>query len=409
MQSQVKFKRTRTILILDPKVKTMKTFLPFFKSIKTKLLLLVICFITTNIAIAQPNLLPNASFETTVMPNINANNILGAGVPYGGWNCTNGGFNIIHVNGAGYSQGQDTAADGSQYVDVRSSDGFISTTFTISTPSFLFFNGSFGTRDAGRSDYINWTGIIVILNSSNIVVASSNTVSFTTITNKNAWYTLAGSSPQLPAGTYTYRSYIGNFGHFDKASVVASSTPLPIKLESFTAIAKDKVVRLNWVVSEEINFSHYIIEKSIDGISFNQAGVVLGNASNKTNYSFSDNLNTIQTGLIYYRLRSTDIDGKSELSSTRIIRISEEAKSSISIITYPNPVSNEIRVTLPANWQNKKVVYEIFNASGRTAKRIETASSNQTEIMNVSSLAPGFYIVRVSFEGQTAQQKIIKQ
>jgi hypothetical protein len=29
--------------------------------------------------------------------------------------------------------------------------------------------------------------------------------------------------------------------------------------------------------------------------------------------------------------------------------------------------------------------------------------------VNVSSLSPGFYIVRVSFEGQTAQQKIVKQ
>lgn len=387
----------------------MKTFLPFFKSIKTKLLLLVICFITTNVAIAQPNLLANASFETTVMPNINANNILGAGVPYGGWNCTNGGFNIIHVNGAGYSQGQDTAANGRQYVDVRSSDGFISTTFTITTPSFLFFNGSFGTRDAGRSDYINWTGIIEILNSSNTVVASSNTVSFTTTTNKNAWYTLAGSSPQLPAGTYTYRSYIGNFGHFDKASVVASSTPLPIKLESFTAIAKDKVVHLNWVVSEEINFSHYIIEKSIDGVTFSQAGVVFGNTNSKTNYSFTDNLNTTQAMLIFYRLRSVDIDGKSELSSTRIIRISKQREKAISIVTYPNPVSNEVRITIPANWQNKKVAYEIFNANGRTAKRIETANSSQTEIVNVSTLSPGFYIVRVSFEGETIQQKIIKQ
>jgi hypothetical protein len=385
----------------------MKTFLPFFKSITTKLFLLIACFITTNVAIAQPNLLANASFETTLMPNINANNILGVGVPYGGWYCTNGGFNIIHVNGAGYSQGQDTAANGSQYVDVTSSDGFISKTFT--TPSFLFFNGSFGTRDAGRSDYVNWNGSIVILNSSNTIVASSNTMSFTTTTNKNAWYTLAGSSTQLPAGTYTYRSYIGNFGHFDKASVVASSTPLPIKLESFTAIAKDKAVRLNWVVSEEVNFSHYIIEKSIDGINFNQAGVVLGNISNSINYSFSDNLNTIQTGLIYYRLRSVDIDGKSEISATRIIRFTIQAEKNISIITYPNPVSNEVRITIPASWQNKKVVYEIFNASGRTAKRIETANSSQTEIVNVSTLSPGFYIVRVSFEGQTAQQKIIKQ
>ena len=87
----------------------------------------------------------------------------------------------------------------------------------------------------------------------------------------------------------------------------------------------------------------------------------------------------------------------------------KEAEKGISIIIYPNPVSNEVRITIPANWQNKKVVYEIYNAAGKMAKRMETARSNQTEIVNVSSLSSGFYIVRVNFEGQTAQQKIIKQ
>ncbi len=134
-----------------------------------------------------------------------------------------------------------------------------------------------------------------------------------------------------------------------------------------------------------------------------------GNATDKTNYSLSDNVNTNQAGVIYYRLRSFDIDGKSELSETRIIRIGKQTEKNISIVTYPNPVSNEVRITIPANWQNKKVVYEVFNAAGKAIKKIETANSSQTETMNVSSFAPGFYIVRVSFEGQIAQQKIVKQ
>ncbi|MBK7560992.1 MAG: T9SS type A sorting domain-containing protein [Chitinophagaceae bacterium] len=81
----------------------------------------------------------------------------------------------------------------------------------------------------------------------------------------------------------------------------------------------------------------------------------------------------------------------------------------MTILTYPNPVTNEVRITIPANWQNKKVVYELLNANGQTAKKTVTTGSSQTETMNVSSLNSGLYIVKVTCEGQSAIQKIIKQ
>jgi hypothetical protein len=116
-----------------------------------------------------------------------------------------------------------------------------------------------------------------------------------------------------------------------------------------------------------------------------------------------------QASVIYYRLRTVDVDGKSGYSATRIIRIGKQTGQTISILTYPNPVSNELRITLPDNWQNKKVTFEIFNANGQVSKRTESANSGQTETLNVSNLVRGFYFVRASCEGQTAQQKIIKQ
>jgi hypothetical protein len=185
---------------------------------------------------------------------------------------------------------------------------------------------------------------------------------------------------------------------------------LPVKLNSFTANLINSKIDLKWVTASEINVSHFIVEKSTDGVNFNEAGLIFafGNPADITNYTFSDNVNINQAGVIYYRLRSIDIDGKSEISETRIIRIGKQTEKNISILTYPNPVSNEVRITIPANWQNKKVVYEIFNAAGKAINKIETTNISQTETVNVSSLTPGFYIVRVSFDGKIAQQKIVK-
>ncbi len=190
-----------------------------------------------------------------------------------------------------------------------------------------------------------------------------------------------------------------------------SLSTLPVKLVSFTAALNNNKADLKWTTASEINVSHFVIERSTDGVNFNDAAVVFanGNTTDNTNYSFSDDLNNIQSGIVYYRLRSVDIDGKSQYSETRIIRISKQAVNAITIVAFPNPVINEVRICIPNEWQNKKVTYEVLNANGQVSKKTETGSSSQTETMNMSALAPGFYIVRVSYEGQTAQQKIIKQ
>ena len=119
-------------------------------------------------------------------------------------------------------------------------------------------------------------------------------------------------------------------------------------------------------------------------------------------------MNTSQPAVIYFRLRSVDIDGKNELSEIKIIRIGKQGESGISIVAYPNPATNEVRITIPANWQNKKVAYQLLSANGQPVKTTERANSNQTEVINVGSLAPGLYFVKVVCEGQIAQQKIIK-
>lgn len=230
----------------------------------------------------------------------------------------------------------------------------------------------------------------------------------------NSWN--AGSSHKAGVAPTTPMSWdYSNQGQGSYWGMVAVSLkgdiPLPIILTDFSAQYNKPNVTLKWTTSQEINFSHFVIERSTSGTNYTDAGVVFayGNAGDITNYSFSDNLNNIQSGIVYYRLRLVDIDGKSKYSETRIIRIGKQDENAITILTYPNPVTNELRISIPNNWQNKKVTYEVFNANGQVSKKSETGSGSQTETVNMSNLAPGFYIVRVSCEGQTAQQKIIKQ
>ncbi|WP_276503161.1 Ig-like domain-containing protein [Terrimonas pollutisoli] len=187
---------------------------------------------------------------------------------------------------------------------------------------------------------------------------------------------------------------------------------LPVKLASFTAILNGNDIDLKWATSSEKSVSHFVIEKSIDGEIYAEAGIVFaaGNSNETRSYSFSDQgIDAGKQAVIYYRLRSVDIDGKSELSYVRSIRFGKTAEQKLSVVAYPNPVINELHITIPANWQHKKVSYEVYNNTGQVALKNIVPDAGQTEALQLTKLAKGFYIVRVSCDGQTASQSIIKQ
>lgn len=196
---------------------------------------------------------------------------------------------------------------------------------------------------------------------------------------------------------------------FKNFNYIAPISTLPVKLTAFTASLNNDKVNLKWETASEINVSHFEIERSTDGINFTQAAVVFayGSATDKASYSFTDNVAGFRQSVVYYRLRSVDVDGKNDISETRIIRLAAQ-ENTLALQTYPNPVSAELRVTVPAGWQNKQTVFEIYSANGNLTARKTTTGNNQTETFSTVNLAPGFYIVRASCEGQTAQQKIVK-
>ena len=192
--------------------------------------------------------------------------------------------------------------------------------------------------------------------------------------------------------------------------IITVSTILPVKLTSFSALYNKPFVTISWETAQEINFSYYALEYSTDGNIYTTASLIYGTAQNGNgaDYSYVDRSISSNSGLIYYRLKMVDIDGRFTYSPVRIIRLEEQTKT-IAIATYPNPVISELRITIPGNWQGKKVTYEVFNGNGQLSEKLVAANSSQTETVNVSNLAPGFYIVRAACNGETAQQKIVKQ
>jgi hypothetical protein len=98
-------------------------------------------------------------------------------------------------------------------------------------------------------------------------------------------------------------------------------TPLPVTLTYFKASKSGSEALIYWHTASEVDFSHFEIQRSHDGKTFDVIGTVVakGNSSIGTKYSF--NHKEYQTnGIVYYRLVAVDIDGSREYFSIQTIR-----------------------------------------------------------------------------------------
>jgi hypothetical protein len=187
------------------------------------------------------------------------------------------------------------------------------------------------------------------------------------------------------------------------AAVTSASTlaTLPVKLTNWEAIPGKDKVKLQWTTSSEINASHFIIERSADGIHFSAISTVqaIGNSQSDINYSKEDN--DPLPGKSYYRLKMVDIDTKSEYSTIRIVFLSATAMAKIA----GNPVQNKLEIVSSATSSNSE--WQIINLTGQTLKK-GILNAGRTEV-NVSSLAAGNYWLRLSINREIQTLAFIKQ
>lgn len=185
---------------------------------------------------------------------------------------------------------------------------------------------------------------------------------------------------------------------------------LPLVLNEFSATLANKKVALSWSTGKEKSLSHFVIERSVNGVDYSEAGIVMaeGNSNVTINYSFADAINVKAEGVIYYRLKMVDMDGRFQQSQVRLIRIGSE-KQQVTVATYPNPVTSELRITIPAAWQNKSISFDLYNANGQLVKHVVSGKASQTEVMNLNELTCGLYILKAGNGSETAVQRIVKR
>lgn len=182
-----------------------------------------------------------------------------------------------------------------------------------------------------------------------------------------------------------------------------SSTPLPIKLTSFTASNyNNSYVLLKWSTSMEQFNDHFDIERSLDGTNFEKIGAVkaVGNSTTPQYYSTQDD--NPADGMNFYRLKQVDLNGKTFYSWIVPVQFGKQIAPTI----FPNPANSFFNVIAGKDLITEVVLY---SASGNRIQHLLNKDGLSTIKMVSSNLAPGVYIVEIRTATQIYQQKLLKQ
>ena len=260
-------------------------------------------------------------------------------------------------------------------------------------------------------EYSNSNPAISVTQTGNIITGvSENTDLGQGIDTANTSNSFVVSTPDVSSFTvkFGFIQDVTGWNGNDQFSLLfsgrSSAVLMPVRLQSFNAQLSGEKVHLKWTTSLENNFSHFVVERSLDGKKFNDVAIVFSNNGLNPNYQYTEDLNS--KGIFYYRLKMVDITQKSQSSMIRIIKTVDESLN-VNVQAYPNPVVNELRVSVPSTWQNKPVTYALYSSDGSLIRRAVN-TGNQTEVIPMSSLNPGIYIVKVSSGNETAVKQIMK-
>ena len=188
------------------------------------------------------------------------------------------------------------------------------------------------------------------------------------------------------------------------------SVPTPLKLISFTAKSEATNSVLNWITNNEVNTSHFAIEKSIDETNFIEVGTVnaKGNTTASTTYSFVDNKPSVFNKPVYYRLKMVDKDGAAKYSNVEQVVIKQTKSFDVSV--YPNPVKSGESMKLKLNSTVfGKASITIINYNGKIVSSKNISINNGSNLIELSTrfMSAGTYSILVSNEKDMMQVPVI--
>ncbi len=204
---------------------------------------------------------------------------------------------------------------------------------------------------------------------------------------------------------------LASFSEFGGGSGSVGGAGLPIELLYFNAsLTDEKTVALNWATELEINNELFTIERSIDGVEFEEVFNVAGAGNSvQTLYYTATDLNPLE-GVSYYRLKQTDFDGAFEYSD--LVTVNNVAETVIDINIYPNPVTESTFIidlgsgTFNAN-DDVMGTARVINMLGEMITMQTVSSTGSSKVTLPENLSKGIYILQLEINNNVTTKRFV--
>jgi hypothetical protein len=208
--------------------------------------------------------------------------------------------------------------------------------------------------------------------------------------------------PGTPNGNHFIAIRVKNTWGLYAFDTITVSGVVPLTLLSFDAFKNKNKVDLKWTTTNEINTSHFEIERSSNGVEFTKiVSVNSANSAGINNYS-SEDIQPLK-GINFYRLKQVDIDGSFKYSNINKVLFENFGEA---LNVFPNPAKDYIQFDFAS--KQKTVLINLFDMQGRLIKTTTLANVLPLKL-NVENLSKGKYIIQLSDGEKIAVGSFIKQ
>lgn len=191
--------------------------------------------------------------------------------------------------------------------------------------------------------------------------------------------------------------------------LVDNQFPLPIALTWFKTTCEQGKNVVTWETASELNNDYFVVERSIDGVHFVEAGQVEsqnGSSNTAQQYQYIDA--DAPEDISYYRLKQIDYNGHYTYSS--IVRHTCIGTSTSIVKVYPNPSSQYVVLDIKELTGDKTVTW--YNTQGQEVIQSELLDqgATTTKQYDISHLPQGTYLLQLKLNDQIHQVfKVIKE
>jgi hypothetical protein len=181
------------------------------------------------------------------------------------------------------------------------------------------------------------------------------------------------------------------------------NTALPVQFLNISAYRQEAGVIIDWATASETNNRGFFIQKSINGVDFEDIGFVEGEGDSKTqrDYSFYDK---DANQFIYYRIKQVDYD--ETFAYSKVVTV-QTLTSDLNLRVFPIPFKDKIKLQFNEEMAGN-ISWSLFNANGMLLQEGEQNKTTFFELNGLAAYQSGVYYMKVQCGNITKTVKLIK-